>query len=81
MFRSLRHKLDPLDREILEKAFDATWDAVIENNLPVDLDSDEAFEAILRRELIEIACFNGVSGPETLRDILLTCLPPARPSP
>jgi hypothetical protein len=81
LFRSLRHKLDPLDREILEKAFDATWDAVKENNLPVDLDSDEALEAILRRELIEIACFNGVSDPETLRDILLTRLPPARPAP
>ena len=29
----------------------------------VDFDSDEALEAILRRELIEIACFNGVSDP------------------
>ena len=70
LFRSLRHKLDPLDREILEKAFDATWDAVRGNDLPVDFDSDEGLEAILRRELIEIACFNGVSDPETLRDIL-----------
>jgi hypothetical protein len=67
LVRSLRHQLDPLDREILEKAFDATWDAVKGNNLPVDFDSDEALEAILR--LIEIACFNGVSDPETLRDI------------
>ena len=81
MFRSLRHKLDPLDRAILEKAFDATWDAVKGNNLTVDFDSDEALEAILRRELIEIACFNGVSDPETLRDILLTRLPPARLAP
>ena len=71
LFRSLRHKLDPLDREILEKAFDATWDAVKGNDLPVDFDSDEGLEAILRRELIEIACFNGVSDPEILRDILL----------
>lgn len=81
MFRSLRHKLDPLDRAILEKAYDATWDAVKGKNLPVDFDSDEALEAILRRELIEIACFNGVSDPETLRDILLTRLPPVRPAP
>ena len=80
LFRSLRHKLDPLDREILEKAFDATWDAVKGNDLPVDFDSDEGLEAILRRELIEIACFNGVSDPETLRDILLTRLPPVRPA-
>ena len=41
MFRSLRHKLDPLDREILEEAFDATWDAVKGNDLSVDFDSDE----------------------------------------
>ena len=70
MFRSLRRKLDPLDLEILEKAFDATWDAIEGNDLVVDFDSDEALEVILRRELIEIACFNGVSDPETLRDIM-----------
>ncbi len=81
LFRSLRHEWDPLDLEILEKAFDATWDAVEGNDLVVDFDSDEALEAILRRELIEIACFNGVSDPETLRDILLTRLPQVRPAP
>jgi hypothetical protein len=80
LFRSLRHEWDPLDLEILEKALDATWDAVEGNVLVVDFDSDEALEAILRRELIEIACFNGVSDPETLRDILLTRLPSVRPA-
>ena len=35
-----------------------------------EFDSDEGLEAILRRELIDIACFNGVSDPETLRDIV-----------
>jgi hypothetical protein len=75
LFRSLRHKLDPLDREILERAFQATLPAVQRNDSPVDFDSDEGLEAILRRELIEIACFNGVSDPETLRDILLARLP------
>ena len=71
MFRSLRHELDPLDLEILEKAFDATWLAVKENDPPIDFDSDAGLEAILRRELIEIARFNGVSDPETLRDLSL----------
>jgi hypothetical protein len=33
-------------------------------------DSDEGLEAILRRELIDIACFCGVSVPEALRDIV-----------
>jgi hypothetical protein len=65
-------EMDPLDLEILERAFDATWTAVKAH----DFDSDEGLEALLRRELIEIACFNGVSDPETLRDILLANLPP-----
>jgi len=81
LFRSLRHKLDPLDREILERAFQATLPAVQRNDSPVDFDSDEGLEAILRRELIEIACFNGVSDPETLRDILQARLPPVRQAP
>jgi hypothetical protein len=80
LFRSLRHELDPLDLEILEKAFDATWLAVKENDPPIDFGSDAGLEAILRCELIEIACFNGVTDVESLRDILLTRLPPARPT-
>jgi hypothetical protein len=75
LFRSLRHKLDPLDREILERAFDAAWAAVKGNDSPVHFDSDEGLEAILRRELIEIVCLKGASDPETLRDIVLTRLP------
>ena len=65
MFRSLRHKLDPLHLEILARAFD---------DAPVDFDSDAGLESILRRELIEIACSYGLSDPETLRDILLALL-------
>jgi hypothetical protein len=71
LVRPPRHELDPLDLEILERAFDATWAAVRETDRPVELDSDEGLEAILRRELIEIAYFNGVSDPETLRDMVL----------
>jgi hypothetical protein len=71
--------LDPLDLEILERAFDAALSALRENTHTDDLDGDEGLEALLRRELIEIACFNGVSDPETLRDILLANLPPVSP--
>ena len=39
-----------------------------------ELDTDEQLEENLRRELIEIALINGVTDPETLRDILLTTL-------
>ena len=79
MFRLLRHKLDPLDREILERTFDATLAVVKGDEPPVTFDSDEDLEAILRRELIEIAYFNGVSDPENLRDLLLDRLQPASP--
>jgi hypothetical protein len=71
LFRSLRHKFDPLDREILERTFDATFAVVKGDECPVDFDSDEGLEAILRHELIEIACIAGVNDPETLRDLLL----------
>jgi len=42
----------------------------------VEFDSDEGLEATLRRELIETAYCNGVSDPETLRDMVLSRLPP-----
>ena len=74
MFRSLRDQFDPLDREILDRAFDAIWSAIKDNVSPADFDRDEGLEAILRRELIEIARLNGVSDLETLRDILLARL-------
>jgi len=74
LFRSLRDQFDPLDREILERAFDATWSAVKDQVSLVGIESDEGLEAILRRELIEIARLNGVSDLETLRDILLARL-------
>jgi hypothetical protein len=80
-FKSPRHELDPLDVEILQRAFDATWAAIKTSGQYFDFESDEAPEAALRRELIEIARFNGVSDPETLRDILLATMPPVTPAP
>jgi hypothetical protein len=81
LFRSLRHRFDPLDREILERAFESTWSAVKDSDSSLDFDSDEGLELILRRELIEIACFSGVTDPESLRDILLSRLPTIEPAP
>jgi hypothetical protein len=80
LFRSLRHGLDPLDLEILERAFESTWSAVKDSDSSLDFDSDEGLELILRRELIEIACFNGLTDPESLRDILLSRLPRSEPA-
>jgi hypothetical protein len=70
----IERNLDPLDRELLERAFEGAWVVVKENEAFVDLESDEALEATLRRELIEIACSQGASDPETLRDAVLRVL-------
>jgi hypothetical protein len=74
MLLRFRRDLDPLDLEILERAFEGAWNALKENGALVDPDSDEALEAALRRELIQIALLNGVSDAETLRDVLLAAL-------
>ena len=77
VYKSTKNALDPLDREILERAFDATWEAIKAGHQHFDADSDEALEAEVRRELVEIARLNGVSDPETLKDIFLASMPPS----
>jgi hypothetical protein len=74
MLFKLRRDLDPLDLEILERALEGAVVALKENDALNDLDSDEALEARLRRELAEIARSNGVSDADTLRDVLLAAL-------
>ena len=49
-----------------------TWESIKQSHLHFDADSDE--EAEVRRELVEIARINGVSDPETLKDILLASM-------
>ena len=75
VYKSTENELDPLDREFLERAFDATWEAIKGSHQHFDADSDEELEAEVRRELIEIARVNGVSDPETLKDVLLASMP------
>jgi hypothetical protein len=62
--------LDPLDREILERALEGAL-VMLSDGKPHDLDSDDELEAELRRELIEIAQSSGITDDETLRDRLL----------
>ena len=51
--------LDPLDRKLFQRAFDAACSAVKAD----ELDSDEKLEAALRCELLSIAVLNGMSDP------------------
>jgi hypothetical protein len=74
MLFKFRRVLDPLDIEILERAVEGAYLAVKENDSSTELENDEELEAALRRELIEIARFNGVSDAETMRDILLAAM-------
>jgi hypothetical protein len=71
MISKFQRVLDPLDLEILERAFDGAWTAVKEGDTRVESDCDEALEVMLRQELVDIACIFGINEPDTLRDILL----------
>jgi hypothetical protein len=59
--------LDPLDRELFQRAFDAACSAV----KAVALDSDEKLEAALHCELLSIAVLNGMSDPERFINLVL----------
>lgn len=73
MVSRFRRDLDPLDLEVVERAFEVVSDA-IKIKAPFDPDSDEALEAALRRELVEMVCSTGVSDPIALLDTLVADL-------
>ena len=61
MISGLKYFLDPLDREVRDRASDEAWAAVqAKANTLIESGSDEELEALLRRELMEIASFNGL---------------------
>ena len=61
MISKLKYILDPLDREVPDHAFDEAWAAVhAKGHALIKSGSDEELEALLRRELMEIASFNGL---------------------
>ena len=76
--KSPNNESDPLDTEILERAFDATRDAIKSSCQHFEAETDEELEAALRRDLIEIARANGVNDPDTLKEIWLASMPPSQ---
>ena len=53
MSSKLKYILDPLDREVLDRAFDEAWAAVhAKANALIESGSDEELETLLRRELM-----------------------------
>ena len=80
MFSSFRQEFDPLDREILERAFDIAWITVKETKqLDTGFDSTDKLTAVLRSNLIEIAQTKRFSDAESLLDFLLDRLRPTKP--
>ena len=65
MISNFHRVLDPLDVEILERAVDQAWAAF--KDCEIKSDCDQALEAALHRELIEIAKLYGVTESDTLR--------------
>jgi hypothetical protein len=51
VFKSPRHEFDPLDREILERAFYAAWATVKETDRSVAFGGDESLASVLRSKL------------------------------
>ena len=73
MISKLKYNLDPLDREVLDRAFDEAWTAIrAKANALIESGSDEELEALLRRELMEIASFNGLDE-QIVQKILSDC--------
>jgi hypothetical protein len=64
MLSTLRRDLDPLDLELLERAFEVV---VSENDALID----KVLEVELRRELAQLARLNGICDAETPCDLLL----------
>ena len=61
MISKFHRVLDPLDVEILERAVDQAWAAFKDCETSIESDCDQALEAALHRELIEIAKLYGVT--------------------
>jgi hypothetical protein len=79
VFNSLSQEFDPLDREILERAFDVAWATVKQTDrLVTGFDNDDKLTAVLRSNLIEIAQTKRFSDAEALLDVLLDRLMPAK---
>ena len=69
-----RTELGSLDLEVFGEPPDPATVALGRDGPVVDPDSDEALEAALCRELLEIACEHDVSDPEILRERLFATL-------
>jgi hypothetical protein len=78
MFSSLRHEFDPLDREILDRAFHAALAETECKRFLAEIDVGKSLETLLRAKLIEIIRTKDFTDAEALRDVLLERLRAAK---
>jgi len=71
MALALGRDLDPLDLELVERAFECVLDAIETDSAPDEFETDEEFEIALRRELAEMVRSSGISDVDALLDLLL----------
>jgi hypothetical protein len=71
MDRTLARNLDPLDREVVERAIQGLSETIEADRSSGELDSDEGLEIALRRELAEMVRAHGVSDPDVLLDMVI----------
>jgi hypothetical protein len=71
MISKLLLPLDPLDRELLERAFDSVRAKADCAGPESESHADKELKAMLRAELIDIAQANGVNDREALHRILM----------
>jgi hypothetical protein len=69
MISQFPFSLDPLDRELFERALDSVREKADCAGTGSESCADKVLEAMLRAELIEIALANGVNDSEALHRI------------
>jgi hypothetical protein len=68
--QSLRD-LDPLDLEMIERAFDGVWAAIKQKGTILETETEKSLKTMLRRELVKIARLDDASDADALCDIAL----------
>lgn len=68
------HAFDPLDLEIIERAYEVAWTKIEKSHPQRDLNKDQEHKQMLRRCLF-FAAYERISDPETLCDEALAAMP------
>jgi hypothetical protein len=68
------HAFDPVDLEIIERAYEGAWAMIATREPCRDTSKDEERKKALRRRTFALVCY-GISDVETLRNKILASMP------